>query len=194
MPYGTVGEHGLYFVAFSGDPSRYQRILARMFGFDGPRDRLSRAHILAAKTGLVAVATLFVALLSNVAGFLTGQRILSSEQISVSIRERDSINAIVAGAVAVSAFAVIGVGLGAIVRRAAVANILMALVVIGGQLFGSAMPMTAQKYLPFSALQASVSVERSDDLLSTLPAALVLVGYATATVVAAMYLINRRDV
>jgi hypothetical protein len=66
--------------------------------------------------------------------------------------------------------------------------------VIGGQLFGSALPMTAQKYLPFSALQASVSVERSDDLLSTLPAELVLVGYATATVVAAMYLINRRDV
>jgi ABC-2 type transport system permease protein len=153
-----------------------------------------RAHILAAKAALVAVATLFVALLANVAGFVTGQRILSSEQISVSMGERDSINAIVAGAIAVSSFAVIGVGLGAIVRRAAVANILMALVVIGGQLFGSAMPMAAQKYLPFSALQASVSIERSDDLLSTVPAALVLVGYAAATVVAAMYLINRRDV
>jgi putative iron-dependent peroxidase len=41
VPYGTVGEHGLYFVAFSGDPSRYQRMLARMFGLDGPRDRLT---------------------------------------------------------------------------------------------------------------------------------------------------------
>lgn len=41
VPYGTVGEHGLYFVAFSADPSRYQRMLARMFGNDGPRDRLT---------------------------------------------------------------------------------------------------------------------------------------------------------
>jgi ABC-2 type transport system permease protein len=153
-----------------------------------------RAHILGAKTALVAVTTLLAALVANAAGFLTGQRILSSEQIGVSIRERASIDAIVAGAIAVSAFAVIGVGLGAIVRRAAVANILMALVVIGGQLFGSAMPLTAQKYLPFSALQASVSVNSSDDLLSPFPAVLVLVAYATATVVAAMYLVERRDV
>ena len=41
VPYGTVGEHGLYFVAFSADPSRYQRMLARMFGVDGQRDRLT---------------------------------------------------------------------------------------------------------------------------------------------------------
>jgi ABC-2 type transport system permease protein len=153
-----------------------------------------RTHIVAAKTGLVTVATLAVSLVANASGFLTGQRILSSEQISVSISERDSINAIVAGSIAVTAFAVIGVGLGAIVRRAAVANILMALVVIGGQLFGSAMPMAAQKYLPFSALQASVTVTHSDDLLSTFPAVVVLIGYATATVAAAMYLIHRRDV
>ncbi len=41
VPYGTIGEHGLYFVAFSADPSRYQRMLARMFGVDGQRDRLT---------------------------------------------------------------------------------------------------------------------------------------------------------
>ena len=41
VPYGSVVEHGLYFVAFSADPSRYDRMLARMFGIDGPRDRLT---------------------------------------------------------------------------------------------------------------------------------------------------------
>lgn len=30
--YGSVGEHGLYFVAFSADPSRFDRMLAQMFG------------------------------------------------------------------------------------------------------------------------------------------------------------------
>src|SRR5262249_6998059 len=43
VPYGTVGEHGLYFVAFSSDRTRYDRMLARMFGLDedGLHDRLT---------------------------------------------------------------------------------------------------------------------------------------------------------
>ncbi len=43
VPYGTVAEHGLYFVAFSADRSRYDRMLARMFGTsgDGVHDRLT---------------------------------------------------------------------------------------------------------------------------------------------------------
>jgi porphyrinogen peroxidase len=42
VPYGTVQEHGLYFVAFSADSSRYDRMLARMFGTTGDavHDRL----------------------------------------------------------------------------------------------------------------------------------------------------------
>ena len=41
VPYGTVGEHGLYFVGFSADPTRFRRMLDRMFGIDGQRDRLT---------------------------------------------------------------------------------------------------------------------------------------------------------
>jgi len=41
-PYGTVGELGLYFVAFSADPARFDKMLARMFGLaDGVTDRLT---------------------------------------------------------------------------------------------------------------------------------------------------------
>jgi putative iron-dependent peroxidase len=40
-PYGRVKEHGLYFVAFSADPTRFEKMLARMFGLDGPHDRLT---------------------------------------------------------------------------------------------------------------------------------------------------------
>jgi putative iron-dependent peroxidase len=38
-----LSEHGLYFVAFSAERSRYDRMLARMFGNapDGLRDRLT---------------------------------------------------------------------------------------------------------------------------------------------------------
>ena len=43
VPYGTSQEHGLYFVAFSAERARYDRMLARMFGTaaDGLHDRLT---------------------------------------------------------------------------------------------------------------------------------------------------------
>ena len=43
VPYGTLKEAGLYFVAFSADPGRFDRMLARMFGTagDGLHDRLT---------------------------------------------------------------------------------------------------------------------------------------------------------
>jgi len=43
VPYGTALEHGLNFVAFSAERSRYDRMLSRMFGLapDGLRDRLT---------------------------------------------------------------------------------------------------------------------------------------------------------
>jgi putative iron-dependent peroxidase len=42
-PYGRVGELGLYFLAFSADPSRFTKMLARMFGTsgDGLHDHLT---------------------------------------------------------------------------------------------------------------------------------------------------------
>jgi len=43
VPYGTVAEHGLYFVAFSADRARFETMLGRMFGTDGDgrHDRLT---------------------------------------------------------------------------------------------------------------------------------------------------------
>ena len=43
VPYGNVTEHGLYFVAFSAEPARYDIMLSRMFGTarDGVHDRLT---------------------------------------------------------------------------------------------------------------------------------------------------------
>jgi porphyrinogen peroxidase len=43
VPYGRVEEHGLYFVAFSADPTRFDKMLHRMFGAsgDGLHDRLT---------------------------------------------------------------------------------------------------------------------------------------------------------
>ena len=43
VPYGSLQEQGLYFLAFAADPTRYDKMLARMFGQseDGIVDRLT---------------------------------------------------------------------------------------------------------------------------------------------------------
>ena len=42
VPYARLAEHGLYFVAFAADRTRFDRMLERMFGLaDGKRDRLT---------------------------------------------------------------------------------------------------------------------------------------------------------
>ena len=153
-----------------------------------------RSRFLWSKVIVIAGTTFVVAMVANVAGFVVGQSALRGENLDVSITADGSIDAIVAGAVAVSAFAVIGVGLATIVKRAAVANILMALVVIGGQLVGTAMPTSAQRFLPFNALQASVSVKPADELLSQAEALGFIVAYAVVAVLAAACLLQRRDV
>ena len=47
-PYGTVREHGLYFVAFSADRTRFDKMLARMFGTDRRRPPRPPHRLLAA--------------------------------------------------------------------------------------------------------------------------------------------------
>jgi putative iron-dependent peroxidase len=42
VPYGTVNEHGLHFIAFSAEPERFTKMLRRMFGVDDRvHDRLT---------------------------------------------------------------------------------------------------------------------------------------------------------
>jgi hypothetical protein len=46
VSYGTLAEHGLYFLAFSSDCARHDVILSRMFGTagDGLHDRSTSSH------------------------------------------------------------------------------------------------------------------------------------------------------
>lgn len=154
----------------------------------------SRSQVLWSKVTIVAGLTFAVALAANVAGFSIGQAALDTEDIGVPITSGASVTAIVLGAVAVSCFAVIGLGLGTLVRRASVANVLIALVVIGGQILDSAIPSDGQRYLPFNALRATVTVERGADALHPAFAVALLAGYAAVGAIAAAVVLDRRDV
>jgi hypothetical protein len=95
------------------------------------------------------------------------------------------LTAIFFGAVAVSLIAVIGVGLGGVIRHTAGATTAMAVVIVGGVTFGQLLPASLRGYLPGTALQAAVTVHRSPGILAPGAAIVVLGVYAAIALAAA---------
>jgi ABC-2 type transport system permease protein len=152
-----------------------------------------RRGVMAAKAAILAVIAFPVALVSNVLAFLAASQVLSTKHIASSFGDPGVIQAIVFGALAVSVIAVIGLGLGGIIKRTAGATTALSLLIIGGSIFGIALPAGARQYLPSSALQAVVNVKSASGLLSPAMGLVVLVGYAALAFAVASNLIARRD-
>jgi ABC-2 type transport system permease protein len=152
-----------------------------------------RKGVLAAKAAILAVLAFPVALATNLASFFLGRQILAGKDISISLGDPGVLKAILFGALAVSAIAVVGIGLGAIIRRTAGATSALMLAVIGSQIFGLALPEGARKYLPGTALQAVTSVRRVAGLLPPTKAIAVLGAYALMSLAVAARLIVTRD-
>ena len=152
-----------------------------------------RRDVVAAKAAILAVMAFPVGLVSNLLALLAAQQIMAGKSISLSLGDPGVMQAIIFGAVAVSLVTVMGLGLGGIIRRTAGATTALSLVIVGGSIFGIALPESARAYLPSSALQAVVSVKASAGLLEPAIGLAVLVGYATVAFVVASRLIARRD-
>lgn len=152
-----------------------------------------RRMVLAAKAVTAAALAFPVALIANVIGFEIGQRILASKHLDVSVTSSGSLRAIIVGAVAVSLMMVIGVGLGALIRRTAPAMTGLSLVLVGGAVFGQFLPASFRGYLPATATQGVVSSHPASGLLHPIPALLVLCGYAAVIFLAAAVRIGRHD-
>ncbi len=71
VPYGTTAVHGLYFVAFSADVGRFDKMLARMFGADGDglHDRLTDfSHAVSGSYYFAPALSLLAQLVASVPG------------------------------------------------------------------------------------------------------------------------------
>ena len=90
-----------------------------------------RRRVILAKAAIVAGLALGSALAANLVAFLVGQGILSSVDASTTLGAPGVARSIVFGALAVTATAILGVGLGAILRRTAAATTLLAMAIIG---------------------------------------------------------------
>ena len=130
---------------------------------------------------------------SNVVAFVLSDRLLASTGAPIGLGEPGAIRAIILGAVGVGLLAVIATALGALLRRATTANILLALLVIGGQLVGAALAEDARKYLPSAALQALVTTRPTGETLTPTAAVLVLAAASALLTALAARAISRRD-
>jgi hypothetical protein len=152
-----------------------------------------RRRVVLAKATIVAALALPAALVSNVAAFFIGQAIYSSKDMQASLGDAGVTRAIVLGSVAIAVAGVLGVGLGALIKRTTLATTALSVALIGSQLFEVALPEGARKYLPGSTLQAVVTAKPSDDLLQPVTALLLLAGYALFTIALASALLTKRD-
>jgi ABC-type transport system involved in multi-copper enzyme maturation permease subunit len=153
----------------------------------------ARRLVLAGKAAVVAAFVFPVALVSNIIAFEIGQRIFAGKHLEVTFGQPGVLGAILFGAVAVSLIAVLGVGLGGVIRHTAGTTAAMALVIVGGVTFGQLLPAGLRGYLPGTAIQAAVTVHRSPGILAPGTAIVVLGLYAAIALAGAAIRAAHRD-
>lgn len=153
----------------------------------------SRRLVLAAKAAVTAAFVFPVSLLAVIVSFEAGQRVFAGKHLDVSIGHPGVFQALVFAALAVSLVAIIGVGLGGLIRHTAAATTALVLVIVGGAMLGQFLPAGLRQYLPGTALEAAVTVHRSAGLLSPGNAIVVLCLYAVVALTAAAMRIGHGD-
>jgi hypothetical protein len=153
----------------------------------------SRRLVPAAKAAVTAAFAFPVALLAAVVSFAVGQQIFAGKHLQVSFGSPGVIRALVFAALAVSLVAIIGVGLGGLIRHTAGATTALVLVIVGGAVLGQFLPAGLRQYLPGTALEAAVTVNHSAGLLRPGAAIAVLGVYAAIILAAATMRMAHRD-
>jgi ABC-2 type transport system permease protein len=153
----------------------------------------TRRLVLAAKAAVTAAFVFPVALLAGVVSFEVGQRVFAGRHLQVTLGHPGVLRAVVFGALAVSLIAIIGVGLGGLIRHTAAATTALVLVIVGGVTIGQLLPAGLRQYVPGTALQAAVTVNHSAGLLRPGAAVGVLGIYAIVALSAASIRIAHRD-
>ena len=153
----------------------------------------TRRRVLAAKAGVTAAFVFPVALLADFVSFQVGQRVFTGKHLQVSLGHPGVLQAVVFGAVAVSLIAVIGIGLGGLIRHTAGATTALVLVIVGGVTLGQLLPAGLRQYVPGTALQAAVTVNHSAGLLKPGTAVVVLAIYSAIALTAASIRMSHRD-
>ena len=156
----------------------------------------TRGTVLLAKIKVFGLVSLVVGLVSTFLAFLIGSQILSS-RIHVSLGDSGALRCIIGGAIYLTGIGLLGLGLGAILRRTAGAiAALVALVMILpqlAQLLPSPWDTDVTKYLPGPAGQVLFHLSSNRPSLSTGVGLLVFLAYPAVALLIGWVLLRRRD-
>lgn len=156
-----------------------------------------RLPVLWAKGAVFAAVTLILTAAASIAAFLGGQALLSGKHLEVSLSDPGVLRAVIGAALYLTVVGLLGLGLGALLRRsaAAIATVVGLLLVL--PLLSSALPSTWRAhitpYLPGNAGQAIINVHHAANTLSPWAGFAVFCGYAAVALAAAAIMLVRRD-
>src|SRR3984957_17665473 len=153
----------------------------------------TRRLVLTAKAAVIAAFAFPLGLLAAFTSFEFGHQIFAGKHLGVSLGHPGVAQAVIFAALAVSLVAIIGVGLGGLIRHTAGATTALLLVIVGGAVLGQFLPAGLRQYLPGTALEAAVTVNRSAGLLRPDAAIAVLGLYAVVALGAAVLRVAHRD-
>ncbi|HWF16795.1 MAG TPA: ABC transporter permease [Acidimicrobiales bacterium] len=153
----------------------------------------TRRLVLTAKAAVTAAFAFPVALFAAVVSFEVGQRVFVGKHLQATFGSPGVLQALIFAALAVSLVAIIGVGLGGLIRHTAGATTALVLVIVGGAMLGQFLPAGLRQYLPGTAFEAAVTVHWSAGLLRPGIAIIVLGVYAGIALVAASLRVAHRD-
>lgn len=157
-----------------------------------------RLPVLWAKA-LVFSAVIFVLLtLASLGAFLSGQAVFAQYGLGTSLGAHNVLRAVIGGGLYLTVIGLLGLGLGALLRRTAVAiavlfGLLLVLPIIVNFL-PSNFKDAIEKYLPSSAGQAMLQVVHNPSSLAPWTGFAVMLAYAVVILAAAAVVLVRRDV
>lgn len=156
-----------------------------------------RVPVLYGKAIVLAAASLAVCVPATFAAFVVGQQILSPHHIGTTLGQPGTVRAVLGGALYLTAIGLLGLGLGALLRRTAGAisalfGILFALPIIAGFLPGGLSDQVS-KYLPGPAGIAITSARPDPSALGPWAGFGVLCLYTAVALCLAAWLLRRRD-
>ena len=155
-----------------------------------------RVPVIWAKAIVVGGISFAVALPTMFAAFLIGQTLIGGDGASLA---DDGVLRVVTGTAAyLAAIALLGLGLGSILRQAASAiGVIFVTLLLAPQLLGFLLPSsiedTVLKFLPSNAGSAFTTIDPGSDLLSPLMGAVVLAAWVVGLLGIAAALLRRRD-
>jgi ABC-2 type transport system permease protein len=156
-----------------------------------------RRTILAAKALVFTASTLVVGVVSCFAAFFLGQTILSRHDLETTIGSPGVLRAVVGAGLYLAVLGLLSLGLGTLLRSTAgaIAAVVGLVLVLPG--LAAALPTSwanaVDKYLPSYAGGAIFHVNTQAHMLSPWLGFAVFCGYAAAALIAAGYLLHRRD-